>query len=84
MPTTPDKDLNQLEGQLAATLKPIRPQHAFVQNVRQRIAATGPAVGVRRAPDPQVFLLMFTGLISAFILVAALARLLFFLLARSK
>ncbi len=84
MSAIPDKEFNDLEGHLAATLKPIRPGHAFVQNVRQRIAATGPAVGVRRAADPQAFLLMLTGLISAFILAAAFARLLFFFLSRSK
>lgn len=84
MSTTAEKDFNELEGHLAATLKPIRPGHAFVQNVRHRIAATGPAVRVRRASDPQAFLLMLTGAISALILVAALARLLFFLLSRSK
>jgi len=84
MPRIADQDINQLEGQLAATLKPVRPQHAFVQNVRQRISTSSPAVAIRHAPDPSSIIMVLTGVISAFVLLAALARVLFFLLSRSK
>ena len=84
MPALPEKDFDALEGRLAATLKPVRAQHVFVQNIRQRIAATGPAIAVRRAPDPRSFLILLTGLLSAFVLAAAVARLLFFLITLSK
>ena len=79
-----DRDFDQLEGQLAATLRPVRPQHAFVQNMRHRIAATSPAIAIRRVPDPSAFLMVLTGVLSAFLLVAALVRVVFFLLSRSK
>jgi len=74
----------ELEVQLAATLQPVRPEHTFVQNMRQRFVAAGPAIAIRPAPNVQSFFVLLTGLLSAFVLVAVGARVIFFLLTRSK
>ena len=84
MPKIAENEIDQLEGQLAATFRPVRPKHTFVQNVRQRIAGSSPAVAIRHAPDPRSLLMVLTGVISVFLLVTTLARVLFFLLSRSK
>jgi hypothetical protein len=78
------RNFEELEDQLAATLKPVRPGHIFVQNVRQRIGVAAPAVAIRPAPDVRSFLVIMTGVVSAVVVAAISARLIFFLRARAR
>jgi hypothetical protein len=83
--SSPDSQtFNALEDQLAATLRPVSPQHAFVQTVRQRISVSAPVVSIHRAPNVRSFMVVLTGVVSALALVAVGARVIFFLLTRSK
>ena len=73
-----------LEDQLAATLKPVRPEQTFVQTVRQRIGAAAPLVAIRPAPDARSALVILTGVVSAVVLAAVGARVIFFLRTRAR
>jgi len=87
MPRKPENqshNFDELEGQLAATLRPVRPGHTFVQNVRQRIAVPAPVVAIRPPPDVRSFLVLLTGVVSAVVGAAVGARVFFFLRARAR
>lgn len=83
-PEDKSRNFDELEGQLAATLRPVRPGHTFVQNVRQRIEVAAPAVAIRPAPDVRSFLVILTGVVSAAVVAAISARVIFFLRARAR
>jgi hypothetical protein len=55
-----------------------------VQNVRQRIEVAAPAVAIRPAPDVRSFLVILTGVVSAAVVAAISARVIFFLRARAR
>jgi hypothetical protein len=78
-------DFGTLEGQLAATLKPVPPQQAFVQNVRQRISlAAAPAVAIRPGLEASSWLITLAELFSIFLLAAVVARVIWYLLSRFR
>jgi hypothetical protein len=83
-PENQSHNFDELEDQLAATLKPVRPGHTFVQNVRQRIGVAAPSVAIRPAPDVRSFFVILTGVVSAVVVAAISARVIFFLRARAR
>lgn len=83
-PVPHSHDFDELEDQLAATLKPVRPEHTFVQSVRERIAAARPDIAIRPGRDVQSLLVVVTGVVSAIVLAAVSARVIFFLRTRAR
>jgi hypothetical protein len=83
-PLPDSQNFDELEDQLAATLKPVRPERTFVQNVRERIVVAAPVIAIRPARDVQSLLVVLTGVISAIVLAAVGARVIFFLRTRAR
>jgi hypothetical protein len=83
-PVADSHNFDQLEDQLAATLRPVRPEHTFVQSMRERIAAGRPDVAIRPGRDVQSLLVVMTGVVSALVLAAVSARVIFFLRTRAR
>jgi hypothetical protein len=69
-----------VERRLAGILKPIRPRQEFVRGLRQKIQVVNPPTIVRSYTRREILLLVFSGLISAVVLLALGARALFSLL----
>jgi hypothetical protein len=84
MSTQTPEELNALEGRLAATLKPVPPQQAFVHNVRRRITVAAPVIAIRPTPGVNTWLVTVAMVLSVFVLAALVGRVLLLLLGRTR
>ena len=84
MQARPKDPLDNLEDRLAATLKPVPPEQAFIKTVRQRISLAAPVVVMRPGPDLSQWLITVTEVASVFLVAALIARVVWYLVGRSK
>ncbi len=77
-----EEDLNNLEAQLAGTLKPIHPSQAVIQRLRTRIHfPTGNEIALRFRDWRRLFF-VFSGVMSGMLLLITLARAFYYLVGR--
>lgn len=78
------EDFETLEGKLAATLKPVPPKQDFVHTVRQRMTLAAPVIAIRPGPDLSGWLMTLAEVVSALVVIAIVARVLFMLFDRQR
>jgi hypothetical protein len=77
--------VSQIESKLTRAFERVTPSRAFVNTVRERIQSPRPRVLIERfSPKKRGVLLALGGVLSASLLILTLARVLYYLLGRSK
>jgi hypothetical protein len=74
-----------MEARLEKAFRPVRPSRKFVQTVRSRMRPLAPSVVIaNRLNDSPRLLLLIGGVFSGALLLAAIARAVFYVLNKSK
>ena len=80
---SPEEELNDLEAQLAGTLKPIHPSREFIRHLRARIHFPNREEITLRLSDWRRLFIVFGGVISGMLLLITLARALYYFVGRN-
>ena len=79
---SPEEELDDLEAQLAGTLKPIHPSKDVIKRLRARIRFPDRESLTRRLGDWRRLFVVFGGVMSGMLLFVTLARALYYLVGR--
>jgi len=81
---SPEEELNDLEAQLAGTLKPLRPSKDIIQRLRTRIQFPNREEIARRLGDWRRLFFVFSGVMSGMLVLVTLARALYYFVGRKS
>jgi hypothetical protein len=79
-----NEQVQNIESHLEQTFRRVTPSREFVNTVRGRMGGEVPLMAVRRRSSRRSALLTLSGVLSVSLLLLTVARLLFYLLGRSK